>query len=67
MPWFWKPYTSDVTSFIGQLRADKPALEEEQRRGRALLWDRSLDREAIAEYDDANVPQQPYAYQTAAK
>lgn len=67
MPWFWKPYTSDVTSFIGQLRADKPALEEEQRRGRALLWDRSLDREAIAEYDDANVPQQPYVYQTAAK
>ena len=67
MPWFWKPYTSDVTSFMGQLRADKPALEEEQRRGRALLWDRSLDREAIAEYDDANVPQQPYVYQTAAK
>ena len=67
MPWFWKPYTSDVTTFIGQLRSDKPALEEEQRRGRALLWDRSLDREAIAEYDDANVPQQPYVYQTAAK
>ena len=67
MPWFWKPYTSDVTSFIGQLRADTPALEEEQRRGRALLWDRSLDREAIAEYDDANEPQQPYVYQTAAK
>ncbi len=67
MPWFWKPYTSDVTSFIGKLKADKPGLEEEQRRGRALLWDRALDREAIAEHDDAKVPQQPYVYQTASK
>ena len=67
MPWFWKPYTSDVTSFIGKLKTDKPTLEDEQRSGRALLWDRPLDRQAIADYDEANVPQQPYVYQTAAK
>jgi len=64
MPLFWKPYTSDVTRFIEQLKAQKPTLEDEQRRGRALLWDRRIDREAQAEYGDARVPQQPYVYQT---
>ena len=64
MPLFWKAYTSDVTSFIQELKANKPSLEAEQRQGRALLWDKRIDREAQAEYSDARVPQQPYVYQT---
>jgi hypothetical protein len=64
MPLFWKPYTSDVTSFIQTLKANKPTLEAEQRQGRALLWDKYIDRDAQAEYSDASVPQQPYVYQT---
>lgn len=64
MPLFWKPYKSDVTSFIEKLKADKPTLEDEQRAGRALLWDRRIDRDAQGEYSDAHVPQQPYVYQT---
>jgi hypothetical protein len=64
MPLFWKHYKSDVTSFIEELKAKKPALEEEQRQGRALLWDKRQDSGAQAEYDDAKVPQQPYVYQT---
>jgi len=64
MPFFWKPYTSDVTNFIEELKARKPSLEDEQRAGRALLWDRALDRSALAEWQDAEVPQQPYVYQT---
>jgi hypothetical protein len=64
MPLFWKPYTSDVTQFIEQLKASKPSLEAEQRAGRALLWDRQLDRQALADWDRARVPQQPYVYQT---
>ena len=64
MPLFWKPYTSDVTSFIQELKANKPTLEAEQRHGRALLWDRRIDRDAQAEYADAKVAQQPYVYQT---
>lgn len=64
MPFFWKPYTSDVTNFIATLKAKKPALESEQRAGRALLWDRSLDRSEQAEWRDAAVAQQPYVYQT---
>jgi hypothetical protein len=64
MPLFWKPYKSDVTSFIEKLKADKPTLEEEQRAGRALLWDKRIDRDAQGEYREAQVPQQPYVYQT---
>jgi hypothetical protein len=64
MPLFWKPYKSDVTSFIDELKANKPTLEAEQRAGRALLWDKSLDRTAQAEWQDAQVPQQAYVYQT---
>jgi hypothetical protein len=64
MPLFWKPYTSDITSFIEELKAKKPTLEEEQRAGRALLWDKRVDRDALAEYGEANIPQQPYVYQT---
>jgi hypothetical protein len=64
MPLFWKPYTSDVTAFIEQLKAARPTLEAEQRAGRALLWDKRIDREAQADYGDARVPQQPYVYQT---
>ena len=64
MPLFWKPYKSDVTAFIEELKAKKPTLEEEQRKGRALLWDKAIDRRAEAEYRSGNVPQQPYVYQT---
>lgn len=64
MPLFWKPYTSDVTQFIGELKAKKPTLEDEQRAGRALLWDRPVDRRAQADWRAARVPQQPYVYQT---
>ena len=64
MPLFWKAYKSDVTSFIEQLKAAKPTLEEEQRRGRALLWDKRIDLDAAADNDESRVPQQPYVYQT---
>jgi Protein of unknown function (DUF3460) len=62
MPLFWKPYRSDVTDFIEQLKAQRPTLEAEQREGRALLWDRPQDREALVEWRDARVPQRPYVY-----
>ena len=64
MPLFWKPYRSDVTQFIDELKARKPTLEAEQRAGRARRWDRAQDREASADWRDAKVAQQPYVYQT---
>jgi hypothetical protein len=63
MPLFWKPYTSDITSFIDELKAKKPTLEDEQRRGRAIWWDRRVD--LLDENDkESRVRQQPYVYQT---
>jgi hypothetical protein len=57
-------YQSEATQFIDQLKAAKPTLEAEQRQGRALLWDKKVDRKAVAEFQDGRVAQQPYVYQT---
>lgn len=57
-------YTSDATQFIEQLKASHPRLEQEQRQGRALLWDKQIDREFQQEAEQARVPQKPYVYQT---
>jgi hypothetical protein len=64
MPLFWKPYKSEVTNFIEELKAKKPTLEAEQRAGRALLWDKDVDRSAEADFADGRVAQQAYVYQT---
>jgi hypothetical protein len=60
-------YKSEVTQFITQLKAEKPALESGQREGRALLWDKAIDRSAVKAYGEARVPQKPYVYQTSGK
>jgi hypothetical protein len=39
-------------------------LEAEQRQGRALLWDKSLNRQEQTGFKDARVAQKPYVYQT---
>ncbi len=67
MPLFWKKYESGATQFINELKAKKPTLEAEQRAGRALLWDKQIDREAQAGFQAARVPQQPYVYGTRGK
>ena len=65
MSFFRRPdYQSDITLFIDQLKAAKPTLEAEQRAGRALLWDKNIDRSAQADYLEGNVAQTPYVYQT---
>lgn len=55
-------YRSDVTQFIDQMKAQKPDLEAQQRAGRAIWWDKNLDRQALAEWKEARVPQKPYVY-----
>jgi hypothetical protein len=67
MSLFSRPaYTSETTEFLQQLKAAKPTLEAEQRQGRALLWDKSLNRQEQAGFKDARVAQKPYVYQTNA-
>ncbi len=60
-------YKSDTTQFIDQLKAQKPDLEAGQRAGRALLWDKNVDRGAWSEFRAGQVAQQPYVYQTRGK
>jgi hypothetical protein len=56
-------YQSDITQFLNQLKQQKPALEQEQRQGRALLWDKQpIDLEERAEQQESRVKQTPYVY-----
>ena len=65
MSFFARPhYSSDTTTFIDQLKADRPNLEQEQRQGRSLLWDKQIDRSFQTDAESAKVAQQPYVYQT---
>jgi hypothetical protein len=63
MPLFWKPYKSEITQFIDQLKTAKPTLEREQEAGRALLWDKELDPEWQAQFQAGKVAQSAYVYQ----
>ena len=55
-------YKSDVTQFIEQLKAERPDIEAQQRAGRAMWWDKHIDREALGDWKKAGVPQKPYVY-----
>jgi len=57
-------YTSEATTFLNQLKRAKPWLDEDQREGRALLWEKPVDSELQAQFSAARVPQPPYVYQT---
>ena len=60
-------YESDITKFLKDLKAKQPDLERKQREGRAIWWDKELDREELKRQQAARVPQQGYVYQTQAK
>jgi hypothetical protein len=57
-------YESEHTKFIAALKANNPGIEEGQRIGRSLLWDKAPT--TLAEQDrsaESRVPQQAYVYQ----
>jgi len=64
---FQRPdYQSETTQFLQQLKQQKPQLQAQQVQGRAMLWDKQVDRETWSEYQAARVAQQPYVYMTQA-
>lgn len=66
MPFFARPhYTSDATDFIESLKQADPNLEASQRQGRALLWDKAIDRAVRQDVEAGQVAQKPYPYQTS--
>lgn len=58
-------YMSDATQFLNQLKKEHPELEAQQRAGRALLWDKTVDRTQWQDFDAGEVAQKPYVYQTS--
>ena len=65
MAFFARPhYTSEATDFIESLKTANPALEASQRQGRALLWDKSVNRDEQKDILSGEVAQKPYPYQT---
>ena len=60
-------YKSDATAFLEQLKKDHPHMEAGQREGRALLWDKQIDRDEGEAFREAKVAQKPYVYQTSNK
>lgn len=57
-------YESDFTRFLRELKEKRPDLEQKQREGRAIWWDRELDPEQLKHWQESKVPQQGYVYQT---
>ena len=56
-------YQSDITQFINQLKQQEPQLEEQQRKGRALLWDKQpIDLDERERQQASRVKQTPYVY-----
>ena len=57
-------YVSEATEFLRQLKKARPELEAEQRRGRALLWDKEpLTPDERERLKASTVAQQGYVYQ----
>ena len=57
-------YESDATRMIRDLLAEKPAIVDEQKQGRALWWDRRLDLDLLRRERESSVAQKGYVYQT---
>ena len=56
-------YESDITRMIRELLQEKPHIVQEQKKGRALWWDRKLDPEELKRTRESSVKQQAYVYQ----
>lgn len=57
-------YESEHTKFIAELKAKNPGIEQGQREGRALLWDKAPT--PLADQDrstESHIRQQAYVYQ----
>jgi hypothetical protein len=64
LPTKFQSYESEASQFINQLKKQNPQLEESQRAGRALLWDKEpIDLDQRQRADESRVQQQAYVYQ----
>jgi hypothetical protein len=59
-----KNYQSETTLFLRDLLERNPQIAEEQQKGRALWWDKQLDRDEQRRFRESRLPQPAYVYQT---
>jgi Protein of unknown function (DUF3460) len=57
-----KLYESEITQFIRELLEHKPQLREEQKKARAMWWDKTLDSAELERARESEVPRQGYVY-----
>ena len=55
-------YRSELSQFIDQLKVDSPDLEARQLAGRAIWWDKTVDRQADRALAEGRVAQKAYVY-----
>lgn len=55
-------YESEITQFLKDFKKTHPDVEQRQREGRALLWDKNQDTELLEGFRAGRVPQRPYVY-----
>ncbi len=55
-------YESDITRFIKTLREQRPHLEQAQKDGRAIWWDKPQDVDTTRRNRESKIAQRPYVY-----
>jgi len=55
-------YESDLTRLLRRVVESNPAIEESQRRGRAMFWDRRVDWDLERRKAESERPMLPYEY-----
>jgi len=58
-----RTYESEFTKFMRDFRQQRPQLEAEQRKSRAIWWDHKQDLDTQERARESRVKQQPYVYQ----
>lgn len=57
-------YESEHTKFMREWMEAHPEEREEQKKGRALWWDKPQDMETQRQYAAGKIAQKPYPYST---
>jgi len=58
-------YVSEHTKFMREWMAKHPHQEQEQKKGRALWWDRPQELDLQEQFCEARVPTRSYYYATS--
>lgn len=58
-----KSYESEFTIFLREFKRQRPEIEAEQGKSRAIWWDHAQDLETARRERESRVKQQAYVYQ----